>query len=81
MCVQEKTKKILDIWIKANALPPAMLKRLGDIVKGKAADQKGAYRRPTVSWSLSTESAWRTHDFSHVLEMRIRTEFLLPDLR
>jgi len=81
MRVQEKTKKILDIWIKANALPPAMLKRLGDIVKDKAADQKGAYRCLTVSWSLSIRSAWRTHDFLHVLEMRIRTEFLLPDLR
>lgn len=81
MRVQEKTKKILDIWIKANALPPAMLKQLGETVKGKAADQKGAYRRSTVSWSLSVRFAWRTHDFSHVLEMRIRTEFLLPDLR
>jgi hypothetical protein len=81
MRVQEKTKKILDIWTKTNALPPAMLKRLGDIAKGKAADQKGAYHCPTVSWSLSMQSAWRTHGFSHVLEMRIRTEFLLPNLR
>jgi hypothetical protein len=80
MRAQEKTKKILDIWIKANALPPTMLKRLGDIVKGKAADQQGAYCL-TVSWSLSIQPAWRTHDSSHVLEMRIRTEFLLPDLR
>ncbi|EPQ56260.1 hypothetical protein GLOTRDRAFT_138043, partial [Gloeophyllum trabeum ATCC 11539] len=47
---KEKTKKVLDIWVKSNTFPPAVLARLADIVK--EAD-KGAYRDPSFS-PLST---------------------------
>lgn len=30
---KEKTKKVLDIWVKSNTFPPAVLARLADIVK------------------------------------------------
>ena len=40
LLLQEKTKKILDIWVKGNTFPSAILARLTDVVKETA---KGAY--------------------------------------
>lgn len=39
-CLQEKTKKILDIWVKGNTFPSTILSTLTDVVKEKG---KGAY--------------------------------------
>jgi len=37
---KEKTKKILDIWVKGNTFPPAILSQLSNILK---STDKGAY--------------------------------------
>lgn len=37
---QEKTKKILDIWVKGSTFPPEVLAQLAGILKGS---QQGAY--------------------------------------
>ena len=47
--LQEKSKKILDIWTKANTFPTAVLSRLKDLVKDA---EKGAYHKSYMS-SLS----------------------------
>jgi len=50
---KEKTKKILDIWIKGNTFPSSVLTRLTDVVKDA---EKGAYHSLTPR-SLSISSA------------------------
>lgn len=48
--MQEKTKKIVDIWVKSNTFPPEVLARLSKFVK--EATEQGAYH--IHMFSLST---------------------------
>jgi hypothetical protein len=48
--LQEKSKKILDIWAKANTFPPAVLAGLTNVVQEA---EKGAFS-DSVVFSLST---------------------------
>lgn len=43
LSLQEKTKKILDIWVKGNTFPSTILSLLSDILK---ETEKGAHRYP-----------------------------------
>ncbi|KAF9240661.1 hypothetical protein BU15DRAFT_87564 [Melanogaster broomeanus] len=43
---KDKTKKVLDIWVKSNTFPSAVLTRLRDILSDV---QKGAYQNPNMS--------------------------------
>lgn len=58
--LQEKTRKILDIWTKNNTFPSSVLTRLGEFTKGSL--QKGAYLDSACL--LSTSSVIQPHYFS-----------------
>lgn len=57
--LQEKSKKILDIWTKSNTFPSPVLTRLRGLVKDS---EKGAYHSLHMS-SLSISSARVIHSF------------------
>ncbi|KAG7445041.1 uncharacterized protein BT62DRAFT_898140 [Guyanagaster necrorhizus] len=56
---KEKTKKILDIWVKANTFPAQILSSLTKTVKDS---EKGAYHYPAM-YSLSTFPTYTTPSF------------------
>ena len=56
--LQEKTRKILDIWTKNNTFPSSVLTRLAEVAKDP--QQKGAYRNPAFVL-LSTSFAMQSH--------------------
>ncbi|EIN09505.1 hypothetical protein PUNSTDRAFT_112962 [Punctularia strigosozonata HHB-11173 SS5] len=49
---KEKTKKVLDIWVKSNTFPSAVLTRLSDILKGSAKESN--VNAPPVTETKST---------------------------
>ncbi|KAA1470238.1 hypothetical protein DENSPDRAFT_835989 [Dentipellis sp. KUC8613] len=53
---KEKTKKILDIWIKAKTFPSALLTRLSGILKGEAADKVTDVVNPTTPSGAPTQA-------------------------
>ncbi len=61
--LQEKTKKILDIWVKANTFPAQILSSLTKTVKDS---EKGAYHYPAM-YSLSTFPTYTTPSFFALL--------------
>ncbi len=64
---QEKTKKILDIWVKSNTFPSAVLARLHKLVKGTA--EKGAYHISLVF----AKYFFHSRNSKHVLGKRFET--------
>lgn len=56
--LQEKTRKILDIWNKNTTFPSSVLTRLAEVAKD--SQQKGAYRDPAFVL-LSTSLAMQSH--------------------